>query len=823
MRSRHFVKYILLCCVFLAACLLRFYALDASSLWSDEGNTWALMSRSMAQIARDAAADIHPPGYYWLLRLWTSLAGTDAYALRSASALLGVALVLATYAIGRRLALDVLGPASEGEGARSGGAHSGDVYLYGVTAASIAAVNAFQIYYSQEARMYMLLALESALLVWSLLALLRAERVEQTPGGTARSVWLALAAYGACAAAGLWTHYSFPIMMAATGALYLLDWSLRPRLHRVGSTGYVARFRPLLRFIGIHLLVLLAYAPWLRTALTSVFNWPKGGIPTPPLDGLQLTLHMLLFGPLRNVSEPSLFWLAAGGILPLLGGAALMMAAVRRQDGSAAPFAAAIAPLLWLLAPVGLMFGLGLFSDAFLKFLLVASPAWCLLIAGVPWLFSGRTVRIAWCGVLLAAALSLSARGLPGYYADPQARDNYAGVARYIVAQPASLRPELVILNAPGQREVWDYYAPDVPVLALPQSRPPEPSETVATLAAATEGRERMAALFWATDESDPDRIVETWLDQHAFKTLESWQGNLRFVWYQRPGALECVPYDTPPTFGNSTQPDQIQLTARCQAQRPHGVFPGEAAVLGLRWLPLVPLEERYKVTVQLLDARSQVIAQRDSEPAGGSAPTVDWQPGETVADNHGVLVPFGTPPGEYRMIVALYNNATGERLAVTSAVGAPSVEAPTALEIGHIEVLPWPAPIPAELVPAEHRSGTRMGPVVLAGYDLYKKGSAHAPDAPLQPGDLLHVTLYWQAPAPLPQPWPSDQHFTLRLGEEEVTAPLAGGLYPTAEWQQGTLVRGEFDIRFDGRDTRPVLQVDNEQQRLAPVPAPTR
>ncbi|OUC08677.1 hypothetical protein RY27_07540, partial [Litorilinea aerophila] len=50
---------------------LRFYRLDASSLWSDEGNTWALMGRSVARIAQDAAANIHPPGYYWLLKLWS--------------------------------------------------------------------------------------------------------------------------------------------------------------------------------------------------------------------------------------------------------------------------------------------------------------------------------------------------------------------------------------------------------------------------------------------------------------------------------------------------------------------------------------------------------------------------------------------------------------------------------------------------------------------------------------------------------------------------------------------------------------------------------
>ena len=50
--------------VLLLAIFLRFYALDQSSLWSDEGNTWAMLDRDFATIAQAAAADIHPPGYY---------------------------------------------------------------------------------------------------------------------------------------------------------------------------------------------------------------------------------------------------------------------------------------------------------------------------------------------------------------------------------------------------------------------------------------------------------------------------------------------------------------------------------------------------------------------------------------------------------------------------------------------------------------------------------------------------------------------------------------------------------------------------------------
>src|SRR6266699_3543393 len=66
------------CLILLLATFLRFYHLTTSSLWSDEGNTWALLGRSFSQIAHDAAADIHPPGYYWVLKVWTMLFGASA-------------------------------------------------------------------------------------------------------------------------------------------------------------------------------------------------------------------------------------------------------------------------------------------------------------------------------------------------------------------------------------------------------------------------------------------------------------------------------------------------------------------------------------------------------------------------------------------------------------------------------------------------------------------------------------------------------------------------------------------------------------------------
>ncbi len=762
----------LLLLILAGAAFLRFYRLDASSLWSDEGNTWALLGRSYADIAASAAADIHPPGYYWLAKLWTGPVGRDAWGMRSLSAVAGVLVVYVVYRIGLHLA-------------RS----AAQRHTVALVAALVAAVNPFLVYYSQEARMYMLLTLQSAGLFWALLALTRAEEGKDVMDAAGRPrrvrIGLALAAYFLCAVAGVWTHYSFPIVWAAAAAAWLWWW-LPARRGVQGRAGWAA----LGRFAAANLLALAIFAPWLPTAVRGVLNWPTRGEEVSFLDAVVLTFQMMTLGPTRTIPGQLWLWVAAAVVLPLAG-----LAALRRTPQTAGALA------LWMGAPLGLMFGLGLFSDAFLKFLLSAAPAWCLLVSAAVLLVQ-RTEAVAW--LMAGAALLVASVTLPGYYFEPAVRDNYAGVAAYVsaVADPAAA---LVVLNAPGQQEVWDYYAAPLPVLAVPAERPPDVAATVAALEEATAGKSEVYALFWATDESDPGRVVETWLDRQAFKGLESWQGNLRFVTYGLPTALTCRRLEPRADFGGL-----IALNHHCSPAGANELAPGEVARVGLQWQSFQSLDRRYKVTVQLLDDRGQVIAQHDGEPAGGTEPTDRWQPMQPVTDNHALVAPLGTPPGRYQMIVAVYDPATGQRLGVNRS---------DHYVLGEVEVLPSARPIPADVLPAQHRVGAELGPLKLVGYSVQRSGFAHAPETPVEPGHVVNYTFFWQAPDPLPPDWPADLEFTLRLGDQSVQSSLAGGAYPTGEWQPGTVVRASFDIPYNGGDRRARLTVGDDTLRLAALP----
>lgn len=753
----------------LLAAFLRFFRLDASSLWNDEGNSWAMLSRSFGEIAAAAAADIHPPGYYWLLKMWSLCTGDSAAAMRSLSAILGVALVALIAAIALRC--------TQGDASWR---------WFPALAAFLAAVNPFQLYYSQEARMYMLLAVEAAGLFWALLWMMDVSR-------SARPL-LPQILFVVFGIAGLWTHYSFPVVLAAAGASFVVGWMIE--LRRSGSSR--SPFVPLLHFVALNGLILLTFLPWLPTAVDRVLNWPKGGLVIGVLDGLALALRTLLFGPLRTMPEPLWPWVAPAGLLPLIG---LMAGGYRR------PFVS-LAIGLWLLAPIAMMFGLGLFSEAFLKFLLVASPGWCLAAAAAPWLFLRmQKTHLLWAFFLIAVAgfsAGAAVATLPRYYSDPFARDNYQSIARYLKAV-GDPRRDLVLLNAPGQQEVWRYYDPGLPVLALPAQRPPDPVDVQSRLEAAAAGVRRVFALFWATDEADPEQLVERWLNTHAFKTLESWQGNLRFVVYTL--ANDLAPIDFAPVRWEN---GMVLLGVEQGRPTPPHLSPGDAALVRLIWSIEQPLERRYKVSVQLLDERSQVIAQHDGEPGGGTLPTDQWRPGQRILDNHGVAIPFGTPPGLYTLKAALYEADTGVR--VRFAEG-------DMLSLGSVIVARAAQSLPTAVIPMQHRLEERLGKVELIGYDAYRRGFGHAPQTPLHPGDAVTLIFYWRAPSPLPSDWPADLTMTVQLGENELNVPLAGGDYPTGSWTAGELVRSTVEIGYSGGDARPRLTVDGVSITLEALP----
>ncbi len=89
-----------------------------------------------------------------------------------------------------------------------------------------------------------------------------------------------------------------------------------------------------------------------------------------------------------------------------------------------------------------------------------------------------------------------------------------------------------------------------------------------------------------------------------------------------------------------------------------------------LRWRALAAVGRDYTAFVQLLDRDGTLVAQHDGVPLAGYAPTSTWQPGRTVNDRHSVPLRSDLPPGEYQLVVGLYDPATGQRLPLTDGSG---------------------------------------------------------------------------------------------------------------------------------------------------------
>lgn len=88
----------------------------------------------------------------------------------------------------------------------------------------------------------------------------------------------------------------------------------------------------------------------------------------------------------------------------------------------------------------------------------------------------------------------------------------------------------------------------------------------------------------------------------------------------------------------------------------------GERLWLTLYWEAVGPMDVSYNVFVHVIGADGTLLAQHDSFPADGEMPTDSWVPGEFVTDEH-VIEFVAPPPGEYRLLVGMYDPVTGKRL----------------------------------------------------------------------------------------------------------------------------------------------------------------
>ena len=254
-----------------AALLLRFHNLDRQSIWYDEANGIRIAMRSLPDLFTELTADASPPLYYLVMHAWVALFGHQEFAVRAFSALAGAGAVPVVFMAGRRLF-----------GRRTAWA-----------AALLATLSPFHVYYSQEGRMYALLALASAVLLLQGFLAGRRDR---------RRDWCGFAV--ACAVAAYVHNYG---IFVCAGVATALGLQLRRRPQALTHLGLACAAAALL------------YLPWLPHALRSQLQGSA-------ITGGWLPRFSFSLIPQTITHLGSLQAFSANGLLFWIGHAALILA-----------------------------------------------------------------------------------------------------------------------------------------------------------------------------------------------------------------------------------------------------------------------------------------------------------------------------------------------------------------------------------------------------------------------------------------------------------------------------------------------------------------
>ncbi len=634
------------------AFLFRVYRLDTQSLWNDEGTSVALASRSLQAIINGAAQDIHPPLYYFLLHFWMRLVGQTEFAVRFLSVVAGVLIIALTFRIARFFF---------------------DEEVANV-AAFLSAFSPFQVYYSQETRMYIWVAFWAGLSVLAMVKMLEVRdwRLEtrdshdpilnlQSPVSSSRSqrtfFWLL---YIVATSAALYTHY-FGVTVLTFENLSFAMWvwfSLR-------SSSIIRRPSPvshtLVFWIVAQVICVLAFLPWYFLTREQLGSWPAI---SEPFD------LPTLFWRVLNVFSAGFTLDRSASILASLAFAFLFFAGWRMARDAQTIWGVSLT-IAWALVPVLAMYIVSLSRPAYNpKFLLLATPPFFILAArGLATIHPGiflrprnpyprsYLLRYFYFAISVVAAVAFIP-SLQNYYYNPSyARDDYRAIVRFIDSNARA--GDGILIDAPGQIDVLRYYhRGDQPLFLLPRMRPPDANQTRADVEDMLSKTKRLFAVFYATAQSDPQSIIETRLAERAFKARDEWHGNVRLAIY---GIGTNSPEGR--NSGGLRLGDEIWLES-WQLDSPYARA-GDVLTLTLNWSALQAPSARYKVFVHLLDVNNRVIAQRDGEPVADTRLTTTWRAGENIADNYGLFIEPGTPPEDYRIEIGMYRADNGARLPV--------------------------------------------------------------------------------------------------------------------------------------------------------------
>ncbi len=313
----------------------------------------------------------------------------------------------------------------------------------------------------------------------------------------------------------------------------------------------------------------------------------------------------------------------------------------------------------WAINPI-----LPVFQD---RYLMIGTPAYLVLVGAglhqisnlrspILRLRSGQVPNTQYplskvaLGVGLVAVIMPQAIALRAWFTDPSFVKGEYGKAMTFVstrAQPG----DVLLLNNYIQWGLFEYYRPtNLPAKLVPTEALGSDAKTDAELENLVAGKARTWLVdFGYAAQYDPEHRAERWLAQHGYKQLAQDFIGLRVSLYN----LACQPSDSPAHRLDTRLGQSIALTGYTLER--DSARPGDSICLTLFWQAVDRVAKSYTVFVHVVDSAGQPVAQTDSPPLGGTAPTDTWQVGATIIDRYAVQIGPNTLPGEYDLRVGMY------------------------------------------------------------------------------------------------------------------------------------------------------------------------
>jgi 4-amino-4-deoxy-L-arabinose transferase-like glycosyltransferase len=249
------------------------------------------------------------------------------------------------------------------------------------------------------------------------------------------------------------------------------------------------------------------------------------------------------------------------------------------------------------------------------------------------------------------------------------------------------------------------------------------------------------------------------------------------YAWIYAAPELEIPNTSVPARYDRRVEFDSSSLLLGYDLEK-NRLKAGQKTKVTLYWQCQKPSEANLKTVLTLVDEKGDVWGQgREMDVGDWDDP---WGRGLVIRDELKLEVDLATPAGTYWLLLSLYGEEKGGRL--FTPVGE---EVPLSLMMVAGE-----APPSVEELEIAHRQRADLGSEVrFLGYNL--------PGTCFQPGDTMHLVLFWQALAEIDR---SYTVFTHLIDNEGVIwgqkdARPVDGSYPTSQWAQGDIIEDPYEI----------------------------